>query len=239
MKRRAPELRVLLAGSIVCMLSCSSGEGTTGGGGSGGQPGCWDVASECPGTPPYTGAHCDVSDTCSYPASPYEFSCIAGRWGANCVGAGGGSSCVPPLGESCAEPSSTPIAGAALEIANGDPASDFVPLADGAPIDVIWGGQGLPMVSFRVRVSGQGAPDCALLSHKLSIGGHAGAEYKLPLRLHCGESLIVYSILPLDQACANPPVSNEVTLELGALGSKQTFNLTWTDAACPKGGGFG
>jgi hypothetical protein len=234
--------RLSFALLVSALFSCSSSSdpaGVGGSGGSAGQTACWEVDTSCPSSPPYAGAHCEVSEPCSYPSNPYEYRCEAGRWGALCVGAGGGSSCVPPFGESCDSPSSKPISGVGLEIASGDPSTPFTPLADGAPLEVIWGGQGSPMIAYRVRVSGGDVPACALLAHKVALGPYAGAETKTAVRLHCGESLVVYDILPLDQACPNPPVPTEVTLDISAFGQNKSLKLDWANAACPKGGGFG
>jgi hypothetical protein len=150
-----------------------------------------------------------------------------------------GQMCIPPFGEACDSPSSKPISGVTLEIAAGDATQPFTPLADGAPVDVVWGGQGSPMLAYRVRVSGAPVPDCALVAHKLALGPYSGAETKTPVRLHCGESLVVYDIVPIDQGCSSPPLPQDLGLEVSAFGQKKTLKLTWPNAACPKGGGFG
>ncbi|MCK6537658.1 MAG: hypothetical protein L6Q84_32195 [Polyangiaceae bacterium] len=234
-------LRSSIASLVALSVACSSShqEAAAGTGGSGGGGACWDVASACPSSPPYEGSPCDLPGTCSYPPHPYEYSCPAGRWAATCMANADGQTCVPPFGESCASPSSTPLSDAIIEIGAGDSATAFAPLADGAKVDVIWGGQGSPMVAFRVRVTGSGVGDCALVAHKLALGPYQGAEYKTAVRLHCGESLVVYDILPIDQACPNPPVPSDVTLTVKVFGKEQSLKLDWANAACPKGGGFG
>jgi hypothetical protein len=233
-------MRAVLA-SVVLFLACSGSDDSTpsGTGGAGGAPACWDVATACPSTPPYEGARCAVADTCSYSKSLYEYHCVGERWGAVCVGAGGGSSCVPPFSETCDSPSSGPVSGITLELGDGDASQPFVPWADGATVDAVWGGQGSPMLAYRLRVTGAEVSDCALVAHKLSLGTFQGPETKRPVRLHCGESLVLYDILPLDQACDQPPPPTDVTLEVTVFGHTKAVKLTWPTAACPLGGGFG
>lgn len=150
-----------------------------------------------------------------------------------------GQTCVPPFGESCDSPSSKPLPDVQIEVGSGDSTTPFVPLADGAKVDVIWGGQGSPMIAYRLRVTGGEVTDCALVAHKVALGSYQGAEYKTPVLLHCGESLVVYDILPIDQACPNPPVPTDVTVVVTAFGQERVLKLEWANAACPKGGGFG
>lgn len=194
--------------------------GTGGGGGAGGSGGaCAQADVACPAKPPYPGSSCDLAETCQYPVgdgmNTWTYACDAGRWSgqATCEGAIGGGCPIPPLAEVCDAPFAGKVSGAKIELGLADPSQPFAPVAEGTELPLTWGGQGSPMVAYRVRVSGVDA-SCVRLDTTLSAAGKPGAPTPNAIALHCGESLGVYSIFPMDSVSCDQPMNQYVDLEI-------------------------
>ncbi|MCC6666546.1 MAG: hypothetical protein IT375_22535 [Polyangiaceae bacterium] len=207
--------------------------GSGGGGGAGG--GCSLPAVECPAKAPFPGASCDLSESCQYPVgdgvNTWTYSCTAGRWAAQstCEGAIGGGCPVPPLVEACDQPFDGSAAGATIEIGAADPTQPFQALKEGAELGLTWGGQGSPMVGYRIRVTGLDA-GCIRADTTLSAAGKPGAPTPSTIALHCGgESLSVLSIFPLESVCeASPNAMVDLQIAIAVQGAgtvKKTFKV--------------
>ncbi|MBK7579532.1 MAG: hypothetical protein IPI67_04920 [Myxococcales bacterium] len=223
----APALCLLIATLATLACSGKTDDAATGGaggsgaaGGSGGAGGACDQADvACPADKPFPGSSCAVTEACKYPVgdgmNTWTYSCPAGFWiaDATCEGAIGGGCPVPPLVETCSDPFKGKASQTEVELGIADPTQPFEPLKDGAELAMIWGGQGSPMVSFRVRVAGLDA-SCVRLDTTLSIGGKPAASTPSAVTMHCGESLGVFSIFPMEQVSCEPPYTNSVVLDI-------------------------
>jgi hypothetical protein len=217
------------------------GGGGSGAGGSGGACGAPDVA--CPAEAPYPGSPCSLAESCQYPTgdgfNTWTYACESGRWfgEATCEGAIGGGCPIPPLAESCNAPFDGKAAGATIELGDGDPTKPFTPLADGAALPLVWGGQGSPMVPYRLRVSGVPS-SCVRIETVLRMGSTPSAPTPNAIALHCGESLGVYSIFPIELVSCEPPMAETVELEIevsvqGAGTVKKTVTVENPGCALP------
>ena len=221
------------SGSVQESSASGGSGGGAGVGGGGGACALPDVV--CPAKVPFPGARCELADTCQYPVgdgmNTWTFTCGQGRWAgdATCEGAIGGGCPVPPLSETCNKPFAGQAAGAVVEIGAADPAKPFEPLPEGSELSLIWGGQGSPMVGYRVRVSGVDA-SCVRADTTLSAAGKPSASTPAAITLHCnGESLGVYGIFPLESVCDLPEnqlVDFEVEIDVQGAGRvKRTFKV--------------
>jgi hypothetical protein len=173
--------------------SGGAGGGAPTGGAGGADAGCGHLDTLCPPGPPFPGAPCALlpPGQCSYGGE--VFQCIEGHWQHLCLGG-----CAPPMSETCAPIMTEPLPGSTLELGHVA-GPTFAAYQDGQPMDVIWGGQGTPMLGFRVRVTAPGsAPSCVLTETTLTAGTGSTAPTKLPVRLRCSESLAVYTIAPVE-----------------------------------------
>lgn len=223
----------------VLMLACggegssSAGAGGTGSGGSGGVGnsggnGCGSVDTSCPTDPPHPGAPCSVSSTCSY--AVLEYSCSGGVWVDQC-NAGGGGSCIPPFTEHCNAPFTGNLSGASVEIGPANLGA-FTPLSDGDSTEIIWGGQGAPMIGYRLRVTGD-APACVSATVTPSFAGFTAPADQWNVTLRCGESLTMYTILPLEEAGC-PSGVQELAFEVNVAGvGQRTLALKVDSPGCP------
>lgn len=188
----------------------------------------------CPTKPPFPGARCELADACQYPVgdgmNTWTYSCSQGRWTgeATCEGIVGGCP-VPPLVETCNDPFAGHANGATIEIGAADPSKPFEPLPEGSELALTWGGQGSPMVGYRLRVSGLDA-SCIRADTTLSAAGKPSASTPTAIALHCGgESLGVYGIFPLESVCDLPEnqlIDFEIAIDVQGAGAvKQTFKV--------------
>lgn len=232
-------LRLVLALTLplaACSGSVQDAEGTGGAGGSGGGGGgCALPDVACPAKAPFPGASCDLGDSCKYPVgdgvNTWTYSCQEGRWSgqSTCEGAIGGGCPVPPLVETCDQPFSGHASGAKIEIGAADPTQPFEALEEGAELGLTWGGQGSPMVGYRIRVTGVEA-GCVRADTTLSAAGKPGASTPGAIALHCGgESLSVLGIFPIESVCEvspNEKVDLEIAIDVQGVGSvKRKFKV--------------
>jgi len=105
---------------------------------------------------------------------------------------------VPPLFEECAPSFAGTLAGATVEIGPPSETDPFRPFAADELVDVVWGGQGSPMLAFRLRIAGAEAPGCVLTATTLSEPStmEMGATDRGRVALHCGETLATFAIVP-------------------------------------------
>lgn len=196
---------------------------------------CTIADTECPADQPFSSAACDLADSCTYPdpdgTTTWTYVCTDGLWmGTNdCMPPPGGVCPVGPLAEGCR----TPFEGsmpATVEI--GPPgAGAFRPFRDGEPIELIVGGQGAPMIAFRVRVAGEDVPACVSMSTVLTAdAGEPQPVSMRPLVLHCGESLSMFEIVGGD-FCRPGPFTLDVHVTLAGIG-ESTATVTFGEVPC-------
>lgn len=216
----------------------SGGAGGQGGsgasGGSGGGGACFVPDTACPAERPFVGAACDLSESCTFQdqnlVDTWTYTCVNGRWDgqATCEPTFGGGCPVPPLVESCTDPFSGTTSGATVEVG---PATlgTFRPFAENEEAALTWGGQGSPMISFRLRVKGANNVACTRVDTTTTMNG-LPASHASAIKLHCGESLTVFTIL--DVPCDGGTHPFDLAVKLQGIG-ETTAKLKITDPACP------
>lgn len=208
--------------------------GSGGSGASGGGSGCTVPDLQCPTERPFIGAACATTQVCQYPdgnqVDTWTYTCEAGRWlgEATCEPVAGGSCPVPPLVEKCSDPFDGSTSGAVVELGPANPTMPFTPFAEGQAAPITWGGQGSPMLSFRVRVSGADDVACARLDMTTTVDGQPGLSTAL-VKLHCGESLSVFTIV--DLPCDPGVHTLDLTVEVQGVGTA-TAKLTVDTPGC-------
>jgi len=154
-------------------------------------------------------------------AIDWTHTCVSGAWQGESLCPPGGA-CVPPLAESCSSPVRDHGAGV-VEIGPVE-AGAFRPFAMGEEVAVIYGGQGSPMIEYRVRTESD-APECTELVSTLRTPVTTDVLDRLRLRTRCGRSLGIFTILPQTDPCPEPGlVDVELEVELTGIGST-TVNL--------------
>jgi len=220
-----------IATALLVLAACDDGEPPPGDdGGSGdrdaGMLTCDAPQTACPPTLPFDGAPCDLDTNCEYDPQEGEhwtYACVDGAWvgAVECMLAGGG--CVPPLVETC----ETPVRDHGAGVVEIGPVGDgpFRPFMDGEEADVTVGGQGSPMIEFRVRTVDD-APACTEMVTTLRTSITDDVIGRARLRTRCGESLGVFTIMPVVIDCPPHPMTDfELEVELTGIGST-TASLT-------------
>lgn len=190
---------------------------------------------ECPADQPFASAACDFDAMCTYPdpdgSTTWTYQCMDGHWmGTNdCMPPPGGVCPVGPLAEGCRTPFDGTTS-ATIEIGPTG-AGAFRPFEPSEHITPIVGGQGAPMVTFRVRVTGDDVPACVALETQLTLdGGTPQTPTMRPLVLHCGESLAMFEIMGGD-LCHPGPFSLEIHVTMQGVG-EGTATVTFDEVPC-------
>jgi hypothetical protein len=222
----------LLFGLAACNADDAPGDG---GADDGGTTMCGVPDTACPADAPLAGAPCEGALSCEYihPDSgatepDWEFACTSGAWELvrlDCLG------CAPPLVERCSDPFEGTLDGASFELG---PVSEvaFAPFAPGVHTAPVFGGQGLAMIEFRVRVDPLTAPGCMTFRIQASMEGVDGDLQTLPAKLRCGETLRMYAILP-SNPCEFREYLSQLTVEIEGIGS-ETVDLVLDGGSCPR-----
>ncbi len=212
----------------------SGGSGATGAsGGAGGSAACFVPDTTCPADRPLSGAACAMTDMCQYEdpnkVDTWTYQCESGRWNgeATCEPILGGGCPVPPLVEKCTGPFDGNKSGASVEIGPVEP-GPFRPFKDGEEAPLTWGGQGSPMISFRIKATGADDVSCARVDTTATIGGLPGSHASA-IKLHCGESLTIFTIV--DAPCDPGEHAVEFKVDVRGVGTA-TANLKITDPVC-------
>jgi hypothetical protein len=152
--------------------------------------------------PPYEGAPCEGSLRCEYPdefsEETWTFECRDGAWDGSvtCEHVAIGGTCpVPPFAEVCRDLFSGTVAGATIALGPPDEARSF---SVGEMVPIVWGGQGSPMITFRLNVTGGDELECVNVRTTVSLSGETGVMTTWPVKIRCGRSLSLFRILPLD-----------------------------------------
>jgi hypothetical protein len=189
---------------------------------------CGEPDRSCPTDSPYPGAPCEGDLMCEYDSFLYE--CLGTSWSA--IGCPG---CSPPLVDGCRDPFAGSLSGATVEIGTGG-FEPFRPLRDGDRAGIVLGGQGLPMIEFRMRIDHAEPPDCVSMNAMLTYEGMT-VPSMTPVRVRCGQTLGTFIILP---ECPFEPRLYDVTLSVDVPGvGSVTRNLQIMGGMCPRGGKTG
>jgi hypothetical protein len=209
--------------------------GGTGGAGGSGPVDCDPVDVACPTMRPLYGTPCAEGLSCVYEptrADPARFTltCPDGRWAEmmDCSNAGEGGVCgLPVFGEACDAPATSGLPPGHLELGPEFVDAPFRAFDAAEQVVEVTGGQGSPMLPFRVRyVPDDPAvtpPTCVEIGIQLSVAGEAPPPPATQtLRLRCGTSLRAYVIDAL------PLADDRLTtldLTVGVTGGPSTTSL--------------
>lgn len=193
---------------------------------------CVEPDRVCPADPPLPGSPCEGMLVCPYAPSAMA-TCAGGTWlfDTGCDGGPPGSTCVPPLAEVCRTPFTGTLSGARIEI--GPTTGAFRPFMDHEPVTAEFGGQGGAMIAYRMRVDGtEVAPECVSVNATVTFDGMTPVESHRGIRLHCGQSLGMFDVLP-GSPCESRiyPVTMSVTVA-GVGTTSATLDLM--GGPCPR-----
>jgi|GEM_PF-946856 len=162
---------------------------------------CDPIATMCPpdDNRPFPGAPCEAGLECVYVEDARVgwneiYECQDGEW-IRYTDCPPGACGTIPLAESCGQPLMSSIAGASVRFGPmlpGQPFRDFMP---GETVDLVWGGQGAPMLAYRILVEGADTVDCVNARVLTSVAG-ADIDASQPVTVRCGKTLTVYTIFP-------------------------------------------
>lgn len=198
------------------------------GSGDAGPEPCRVPVTECPAEVPYAGAPCVDGLTCSYPQADeldtvHAATCADGLWGIDttCMEVVGGSCQVPPLAEGCLGPFAGAIAGATVAVGPATaPTEAFRSFEADELIELVWGGQGSPMLAFRIQATGADEVACGMVRATVAIDGKAEVDASQPVVFRCGQTLGVFVIVPTSPIdCEDRVFTLEVGVEIPGVGS--------------------
>ena len=236
----------LLAIPLVCFAAFGCGESTSsvpdGGTASDGSTArdsgidCNAPARECPPVPPLVNGPCEGALRCTYDPTgnpggeAWIFECEGGAFTEQLLCDG----CAPQLAERCRDPFTGTLADVTLTV--GTASGEFRALADGDPIDPVFGAQGATMVQYRVRLEGEGLPDCASIGANVALDGTAFDNEATPIKLRCGQTLGIFAVLP-DNPCEFRDYDVDLTIDVPGIGSTTVSDLVLAGGGCPRGVG--
>lgn len=209
---------LVVAGIALCWIGCSSTPTPTD---SGEPETCDEPDRSCPGSRPYEGAPCDVSEPCFYvpmDGEEWTYTCTAGAWvgSVECMLLGGG--CPPPLAESCSPPVRDHGPGS-VEIGPVGSGA-FATFTEGEHVMVRIGGQGSPMIEYRLRLDDT-APSCVEVITTLRSPVSTEVVDRRNVRVRCGRTLGIFVIVPSADDCTDPsaPVLVDLEVEVTGIGT--------------------
>jgi len=183
---------------------------------------CFAGDTGCPAEAPEVGSSCG-SDfrSCVYETVDGSLDCADGRWTHEGEYPG---DYIPPFAETCLDPFEGTLSGAEILLGPSQ-AGPFRPFADCEEYRLEWGPQGGAMVPFELRVVGEDVPECVIVETRLSVGDHVFDGTGNRVALHCGESLLVYTVIPWDlqSALCTAPDVVVMKLEVTVQGIGSTF----------------
>ncbi|MSP74341.1 MAG: hypothetical protein EXR76_19600 [Myxococcales bacterium] len=202
----------------------SGGEGGHASGGEGGHgpaPECSAVLEACPdeATPPQPGQRCAPALSCDYTrpdtGNLWHFTCGDGVvvFEEECPDPAPGGSCgVPPLAQYCERPDLQPTPQAVVDFGPAGGRS-FRPFADGDSVTAQVGGQGTPMLAWRLSIVGTDDVGCVAYTTRVRLAsGGPALESSGQVQLHCGGSATIYTVLD-PAVCSGALLSIEVGIE--------------------------
>ncbi len=190
---------------------------------------CTVVDQNCPDIRPYAGGLCEGELTCSYPEesmTTWTFTCSEqGEWIGDCESNAPDGCSGIPLSKTCENPFDGNREDTAVEIGPVSITEPFRTFTNDEMIDVVWGGQGLPMLAYRIRLVGGDDLGCISVNTTLEIGGNVIQSGAIPSTLRCGQTPTVYTILDGD-ICDDRIYDLEVEVVIDGIGTA-TSSLTF------------
>ena len=196
---------------------------------------CGGLATTCPPELPHHGAPCSGALECPYPVANdpldtvHTATCNAdGRFTitTDCGPILGGSCAIPPLTEACLDPFEGQLGGATVA---AGPVTDgtFEAFSPGDSAPVVWGGQGSPMLAFRLSITDADEVTCANVRTQIAIDGVDTVDATQPVVFRCGETLLIYVILPASPLdCEERLFELDVKVDVPGVGSTEaTLNV--------------
>ena len=158
-----------------------------------GSSGCAEPDRVCPVEEPVATGACDLAESCDYPDEggdyTWTYMCTGGQWSgeSDCRSPPIGTSCPAPRSqESCREPIAYAGSGVTIEIGPGG-IGPFRPFEPDEIVPVVYGPQGAPMVSTRVRVRGaEDVSACIAVETWTRIDDFESRPSARSMVLHCG-----------------------------------------------------
>jgi len=188
---------------------------------------------------PFPGGPCEGALSCDYTVDSFDWSwtCDDGVWSgqADCSELLGGACPVPPPAESCSDPFAGEMAGA-IRVGPVELGQPFRAYEEGEAIDVVWGGQGSAMVFYRIAIDGEEPPSCAMVEASLTAEGMAPEGLTSAVTMRCGESLRLYTIVPIGSCMETEPVDTVLEVTVQGIGTTSVTLKVPAEAFC---GGFG
>ena len=192
--------------------------------------------TSCPTVMPHLGSPCAGALSCDYAAGavvPWAFTCDAGRWdgGPDCSMVIGGCP-VPPPAEGCSDAFAGQLAGASVAVGPAELAEAFRAYDAGEEPSIEWGSQGSAMIFFRVQVTSDAAPECAMISATVAPAGLTPVTTTSPTTMRCGETLRMYVVLPVGSCDATEPVDTTLSIDIAGVGATEVELSVPADAFC-------
>ncbi|MGB0590698.1 MAG: WD40/YVTN/BNR-like repeat-containing protein [Myxococcota bacterium] len=189
----------------------------------------------------FVGGPCEGDDLlCSYEIAAdmeyWHFTCVDGRWSMSpeCLSIGGACG-IPAPSEACLGPYDGDSLGVGFELGPANLQSAFTPFTSGEEVTLAWGGQGSPMLEFRLEVDDLEAPECLSYQMTAELSAGTNAQASGTVRMRCGKSLAMYIILPLEIIDCDPSLFDlQLTVTIPGLGER-VYDLTFQGG----GGCFG
>lgn len=130
----------------------------------------------------------------------------------------------PPDPDDCAAPGAAPAI-AALEL--GPATGDFVAWNDGDAVPLTWGPQGGSMVGLRIRLVGDGVPECVDQHTSATVAPSSNGHEEFPVRTYedgAGARLTKVVWVPFDD---DPAAGTQVVIatEIGSLSVTRMLQL--------------
>lgn len=203
---------------------------------------CGLIDVSCPARRPHPGAPCQGALTCAYPegSALWGATCVDEAWSLNatCTEQSIGGVCfLPSEAETCTDPFLGAGEGT-VEAGVSSHQGAFRPFEEGELLEVEFGGQGSPMLWYRVQVDGPQPPPCARVTATMeSPEFYEPGSVVRDVVLRCGASLDMFTIVPFgDCTGSTEPVEVTLTVEVEGIGASTTSVMLPADALC---GGFG
>jgi len=185
---------------------------------------CFEIQSSCPTAIPHPSGRCEEGLSCEYQNNDvrWTYACEQGRWTASGdCGQLLGCSAVPPLAERCSNPLTVQNSATQISIGPVNLSESFRSFRSDENIELIWGPQGSPMFEYRVQLSGDQVDDidCVNFEARLKVDGQADSLSKAGLRVRCGDSLRIYSIVDSPAVCDQREIDLEIEVSITGIGT--------------------
>ena len=184
---------------------------------------CLDIQSSCPASIPHPSGRCVDALSCEYQEGEvtWTYTCEQGRWTANGNCGVLGCAPVPPLAERCTNPQSDGLSASRIQIGPTTLSESFRTFQSNEKVELVWGPQGSPMLEYRIQLSGDNLEqvNCIDFEARLTTDGEMDSRLKTGLRVRCGDTLRIFSIVESQVICENREVELELEVEIKGVGT--------------------